>query len=300
MLGIIVAILVLVSTSCGAQAIKPSPTPTPEASSPKATVPTPATFPDAANTGVPPGTYLTPYTESCAFQQAGTVIKDKIISCDHIEILAPNITISSSELHGWIDVGPATAHLTLEDSELDAGKSQTPAIGFQNVTVQRTEIRGGQTSVQCASNCLIEDSLLHDQMSPVGAQHLGGYLSNGGSNVVLRHNTIACTPHDNSAGGGCTGSIQIFGDFAPLRNFRFEDNLVEATPGGYCASFGQNPGKKFGSDPSHIVVLNNVFQRGHSGKCGVYGATTSFFGEGKGNVFKGNTWDNGSPLRPNA
>lgn len=262
--------------------------------------PGPVRFPDESNTGVPASTRLTRYSGGCAFDRPGTIVKGKIITCDRVVILAPNVTIRSSEIHGWIDVSPAAAHLTLEDSNVNAGTSKTPAIGFYDVTIRRSEIRGGQTSVQCASNCLIEDSLLHDQMKPVGPQHLGGYLSNGGSNVVLRHNTVACTPHDNADGGGCSGSMQIYANFAPLVNFRFIDNLVKATPGGYCASFGQNPGVKFGSHPTHIVVVNNVFERGPSGKCGVFGAATSFFVGGRGNVFSSNTWDDGAPLRPNS
>lgn len=295
-------IMVLVSGGCGVRAPVSS-LPGSSASSTRAGVPTsssptPAAFPDEANTGVPAGTPLTKYTGSCAFEKAGVVVQNKIIDCDRVAILAPDITIRSSQINGWIDVEPGNnAHLTLVESEVDAGKSQTPAVGFQNVKVRRSDIRGGQTSVQCASDCDIEDSLLHDQMKPVGPQHLGGYLSNGGSNVVLRHNTVECTPENNAEGGACTGSVQIFGDFGPLINFRFEDNLIKATPGGYCANFGYNPDtKKFGRNPTRIVVINNVFQRGPNGKCGVWGPMTGFNSGGKGNVFAGNTWDDGSPL----
>lgn len=296
-----VVITALASAGCSGVAPHRSQSPPPADVSAASPAPTPSSvrFPDESNTGVPAGTRLTRYSGNCAFDRPGTVIEGKIIVCDRVVILAPNVTIRSSEIQGWIDVSPAAADLTLEDSTVNAGNSETPAIGFYDVTIRRSEIRGGQTSVQCASNCLIEDSLLHDQMRPVGPQHLGGYLSNGGSNVVLRHNTVACTPHDNAAGGGCSGSMQIYANFAPLVNFRFIDNFVKATPGAYCASFGQNPGARFGSHPTHIVVVDNVFERGPTGKCGVFGAATSFFVAGRGNVFRGNTWDDGAPLRPN-
>lgn len=257
-------------------------------------------FPDKSNTGVPAGVELTDYKGPCAFATPGTVVEGQVITCDRVVILADNITIRSSLVRGWIDLGSESARLTLEDSEVDAGDSMTPAVGFYNLTVRRSEVRGGQTSIQCASNCLIEDSLLHDQMDPVGQQHLGGYLSNGGSDVVLRHNTVACSPADNGKGGGCTGSVQIFGDFAPLSNFRFENNLIKATPGGYCASFGYNPGANYGDRPTGIVVVGNVFERGSSGKCGVWGATTSFLEGGKENRFANNKWEDGSPLQPNS
>jgi hypothetical protein len=227
------------------------------------------------------------------------VIENQIITCDRVVILAKDVTIRTSRIKGWIDLSVDSASLTIEDSEVDAGEVRAPAIGFYNVTVRRTEISGGQTSIQCATSCLIEDSLLHNQRKPTGDEHLGGYLSNGGSQVVLRHNTIGCTPEDNGSGGGCTGSMQIFGDFQPLKDFRFEDNLVLSTPGGYCASFGYNPGAKHGDNPTNIVVIGNVFQRGTTGKCGVWGAATSFLEAGAGNVWQDNTWEDGAPLQPN-
>jgi hypothetical protein len=242
---------------------------------------------------------LTQYEGSCTIDEPRKVIEKAIILCDHLVVRGLDITIRSSRIRGWVDVDLSSARLTLEDSEVDAGDSRSPAVGFRNLTVRRSEISGGQTSVQC-SDCLIEDSLLHDQMTPVGDQHLNGYLSSGGSNVILRHNSIACTPENNDVGGGCTGSMQIFGDFEPLRDFRFERNFIRATPGGFCASLGQNDNKRFGKNPTGIVVIDNIFERGRSGKCGVWGATTSFFVGGKGNLFAGNIWDDGAPLQPNS
>jgi hypothetical protein len=90
----------------------------------------------------------------------------------------------------------------------------------------------------------------------------------------------------------------LFGDFAPLRNITYDGNLFVASPGGYCLHAGYNPSKPYGSDPTGIVITNNVFQRGANRKCGVWGAVTSFKPSGIGNVFSNNKWDDGTTVNP--
>jgi hypothetical protein len=77
-----------------------------------------------------------------------------------------------------------------------------------------------------------------------------------------------------------------------------QGNLFHATAGGWCGSFGENPQKPFGSASSAIVVADNVFQRGNTGKCGAFGAATSFAGHRTGNVWSGNHWDDGHLVAP--
>ncbi|WP_296433301.1 MULTISPECIES: hypothetical protein [unclassified Rhizobium] len=252
------------------------------------------TFPGPHNTGVPKGTELTPYDGPCDITQPNTVIDARIVGCPLV-VKAPGVVITRSKT-GRIDVDTPGASLTIEDSLVDGGKWQGPAIGFSNVTVRRSDVRGGQTSVQCTPNCLVEDSWLHGQyLQPGQPQHLGGFLSNGWGDVTLRHNTITCDVED-IGDGGCSGSAQIYGDFSELTRFTFERNLFQETPGGFCTSFGYNPTKPFGSNPTFIVVKDNVWQRGKNGKCAAFGPTTSFAAGGEGNVWTGNTWDDGTAL----
>jgi hypothetical protein len=253
-----------------------------------------STFPGPGNTGVPKGTVLTPYDGPCEITEPNTVIDARSVDCD-LFVKAPGVRITRSTT-GRIDVDAPGASLTIEDSLVDGGRWQGPAIGFSDITVRRVDVRGGQTSIQCTPNCLIEDSWLHGQyLQPGQPQHLGGFLSNGWHDVTLRHNTIVCDVEDDNE-GGCSGSAQIYGDFAVLTRFTFERNLFLATPGGYCTSFGYNPGKPFGANPTFIVVTGNVWTRGPNGKCGSYGPTTSFDPRGEGNVWSGNVWEDGSVL----
>src|ERR1700710_2429307 len=72
-------------------------------------VPTPAhvappgAFPDATNTGVPPGTRLTTYTGPCQLPP-GTTIDAKIINCLHtaVQAMGPGVTITRSQVNGRV------------------------------------------------------------------------------------------------------------------------------------------------------------------------------------------------------
>ncbi len=263
----------------------------------RATEPVPvdlSTFPGPDNTGIPKGTVLTPYEGPCEISEPNTVIDAKIVECPLI-IKAASVRITRSRTM-YVDVDMTGASLTIEDSLVDGGKWIGPAIGFSYVTVRRSEVRGGQSSIQCTPNCLVEDSWLHGQyLQPGQPQHLGGFLSNGWGNVTLRHNTITCDVEDVGE-GGCSGSAQIYADFSVLSRFTFERNFFQATPGGFCTSFGYNPTKPFGANPTFIVVKDNVWQRGKNGKCAAFGPTTSFAAGGEGNVWSGNVWEDGTVL----
>ena len=291
---ILLAILLVLVTDTGENPARTTETATTDRGFPGATN---TGFPSATNTGVPDDSTLEPYGGTCALDTPNTTITDARVTCDRLLILAPGIVIRRSVLPR-VEVDTPGASVLIEDSVVDGGDYAAPAVGYHDITLRRVEVRGGQTSVLCTS-CTIEGSWLHAQMKPQPQQHLGGYLSNGGSSVIVRGNTIECTPEDVPGGGGCTGGAQIFGDFEALADYRFEGNLFVATPGGYCASFGYNPGgKPYGDRPRGIVVADNVFQRGVTGRCGQYGAATSFLQSAPGNVWKDNRWDDGAPLPP--
>ena len=271
----------------------PSRPPTTSSQSPAST-----SFPNAVNTGVPSGVALTDYAGPMTITRAGTIIDSKRIT-GRIVIAAQNVVIKRSRVVGNIDADGGGASVSIEDSEVNGGTSQTPAIGYGHITMRRVDVFGSRVSVLCGSSCDIQDSWLHSQyISPGSNWHVNGYVSNGGSNVVVKHNTIACDVRDNSNGGGCTGPAASFGDFSALSNIVYDNNLFVASPGGYCLAAGYNPGKPYGSNPTGIVVTNNVFQRGPGGKCASFGPVTAFRSAGAGNVWSNNTWDNGGVVPP--
>jgi hypothetical protein len=290
--------LVLVAAAATATAQPTTPVPTNTTMSPTTNQSTPTPFPDASNTGIPATVTLTAYTGPMIITRAGTVIDAKTIR-GTLVVAAQNVTIKRSNLLGNISSDRSGVYVTILDSEIDGGTSSAPAVGYSNITMSRVNVHGSRVSVSCGSNCLIEDSWLHGQFLESGSDwHVNGYITNGGSHVVVRHNTIACEPQNNSNGGGCTGPGASFGDFAPLQDITYDGNLFVAGPGGYCLHAGYNPSKPYGNDPTGIVIKNNVFQRGANHKCGVWGAVTSFKESGSGNVFSNNKWDDGSTVKP--
>jgi hypothetical protein len=226
-----------------------------------------------------------------------TQIDARRVACDLI-IEAPRVRISNSETQR-IEVGPSPASVAVEDSIIDAGGWIGAAVGLHRFTLKRVEVRGGQHSVQCEEDCVVVDSWLHAQALPAAAAwHNNAFISNGGSNMLISGSVLHCEPSLNSAGGGCTADLSLFGDFGPVSNVRVQGNLFHATAGGWCGSFGENPQKPFGSASSAIVVADNVFEHGSTGKCGAFGAATSFAGQHPGNVWSGNHWDDGAPVAP--
>jgi hypothetical protein len=260
----------------------------------------PGAFPDAESTGVMDGVELSPYKGPCTITESRTVIEKQDVRCELV-VKAADVVIRNSRVTGTVKAEGAENSLLIEDSDIDGGKAYLHSVGFENLTVLRSDITGGQTSVNCYSNCLIQDSYLHGQYVPEGEDwHLNAFLSNGGGNIKLIGNTLACDQPTNAAGGGCTANASIFGDFAPNSDYTFRRNLFVASDEmSFCLYGGYDKNKKFGTETQRIVVQGNVFQRGSTGQCGSFGAVTSYDTGASGNTWQDNTWDDGAALTYN-
>ena len=266
----------------------------------------PGEFPGPTNTGVPAGTTLTDYTGPCTISVDNTVIDAQHVRCD-LSIQAANVTITRSHIDGIIALdtdraGSSSWSFTLQDSEVSAGMQQLAAVSDGNSTIIRANIHGGETAVHCgehASTCVVRDSWLHGQLIPADANwHLGGFLSNGGTNVELTHNTIVCDAPANPLGEGCTGDLNLIPVFAAISHVTIEHNLLGANVGSaYCTYGGENSTSPY-PHADHVVYTNNVFERGTNGRCADYGPVTGFDVNGTGNVWTNNTWDDGTPVAP--
>ena len=257
-------------------------------------------WPSSTNTGVPAGTTLTTYPDSgaCHLTTANVSIDAKTINCD-VLIEAPGIKITRSHINGRIintTDSAASASVTISDSVIDGGQQETfPSVSYENITLLRVEVLGGQHSVQCYGLCVITDSYLHGQYLPAtSAGHVNAFISNGGNGFTFTHNTLWCTATPTSSGGGCTADASLFGDFGTISDAHFDKNLFVAdnATAGYCIQAGYNPGKAY-PIPSNVTVTNNIFQRGANGHCGIYGVATAYY-NGNGDVWTGNAYDNGA------
>jgi hypothetical protein len=267
------------------------------------TVPVPPTspggFPDASNTGVPVGTTLTRYTGPCTITSTTTLNNVDATGCLALLIRAPNVVINSSKLPRIDVTDSRIGSVSIADSTILGGNWSDGAVWGYNITVTRSNITGGQHNFHCAGNCTLTDSWLHDQYNPDGqSYHNNAFITNGGSNMLVRHNTLHCTAILNSTDGGCSGDFSLFGDFDPVSNVRLENNLLKANNSSisYCAYAGYQPSKPF-PIPDHITFIGNVFERGPNNKCGVYGPVTSWYPSST-NVWSNNTWSDGTILNP--
>jgi hypothetical protein len=233
---------------------------------------------------------------------ANTVVDAKTVNCETLEIRAANVTIKRTKVNGGVlldtDVsGSRNWSYLLVDSEVDAGIRQLAAVSYGNMTVRRSNVYGGQTSVQCGEHallCNVEDSYLHGQHIPDNTRwHLGGFLSNGGTNVRLRHNTVICDAPINNWDEGCTGDLNLFGDFAVVSDVVVDSNFLGANTANSFCLYGGSALSKVYPRGDHIIVTNNIFQRGKNRKCGAYGPVSSFDIHGVGNVWSNNKWDDG-------
>jgi Domain of unknown function (DUF4082) len=280
------------STTTTTTKTTPAPTPTP--------TPTPApggAFPNAANTGVPDGVALAPYSGPTTIRTPGTVIDGKQVN-GSLVISATGVTINRSLVKGMILVD-LTGSLTITDSTVDGGAEGDATVNHANITMRRVEVIGGRASVACNFNCDIQDSWLHGQYIEPGSDwHGDGFLSNGGSKMVLRHNTLACDSKPTGSGGACSAAVALYGDFEPIQDVIVDNNLFVPSPASYCMYGGYGPGKPYGTDVRNVVISNNVFARGTNRKCAAFGAITSVAPSGSnGNVFSGNSWDDGQAIR---
>jgi len=307
----------------------PTPSPTPSATPKPSTTPTPAPtptpkptatpapggstscalpkYPNASCTGIPAGTVLSSYTGPCQITTANTVIDAKTANCD-LDIRAANVTIKRSKVNGLVILdtdlaGSSGWSFTLADSEVDAGTQQRAAVSTGNMTVLRSNVHGGVTAVQCEEKsvgCLVQDSYLHGQyIKPNSNWHLGGFLSDGGGPITLKHNFVTC---DQQAvygdDGGCTGDINLIPNFGTAHNVTIDSNLLGANPHSAFCTYGGERSDGAYPHGNHIVYTNNVFQRGSNHNCAAYGPVNAFNSSGTGNVWTNNKWDDGTNVPP--
>jgi hypothetical protein len=156
-------------------------------------------------------------------------------------------------------------------------------------------VTGGARSIFCEANCHIEDSWVHSQASdPAGEAHISGIRMS--QNLTLRGNTVICEAVRLPGKGACSAALSGYGDWAPVRNNVIEGNLFLPGTASYCVYGGSTKDKPFSAGTRDIRFIDNVFVRGPTGKCGTYGPVGSFDPSRPGNLFKGNVWEDGTPV----
>ena len=147
-------------------------------------------YPTLATTGVPSGTTLTAYTGPSTITVAGTVIDSKTAGC--LDVQAANVTIKNSRITGpcfWNVETSGSGTLLIQDSEINCVNNTGNGVSGSNFVALRLYIHNCENASEINANSQLIDSYLH--VSEVGAGHADDIQSQGGNNVVIRHNTFA-------------------------------------------------------------------------------------------------------------
>ena len=292
-------------------------------------------WPGPHNTGYPRGlpgdarepVTLSSYTGPTTIKRCGVVIDSQVVS-DDLEIVAGNgthspdtpcVTIKNSLVKGIIHTDKATyGPVVVTDTEVAVpGLNWWENIGAYNVFVWRVNSHGSLGVIKCGNYCAAYDSWVHG-MYLGGSYHYNAFGGNGmeaeKGYFTIEHNWASCgdfVAADPKVGSdaGCSASIGFYGDFAPIRNITINKNFIagatlssnipdtQSRQPGYCLNPGFYPGKPH-PHPSNVKVTNNVFDRGYTGMCGVYGPTNilNTAGKSKGNVWENNKYVDGAVI----
>jgi hypothetical protein len=275
---------------------------------------------------------LTDYAGPTTITKCGVVIDSKIVS-DDLVITAGNgthssdtacVTIKNSLVKGVIHTDRASyGPVVVTDTEVAVPDlSWWENIGRYNVFVWRVNSHGSEGVIKCADYCAAYDSWVHG-MYLGGAYHYNAFGGNGMESengyFDIEHNWASCgdwATRDPNVGSGaaCSANIGFYGDFAPIRNITINKNYLagvrssnnlsaaESRQPGYCLNPGYYPGKPY-PNPSNVKVTNNIFGRGVTGQCGMFGPTNRLNAAGKlnGNVWENNVYEDGAIIiRPEA
>ena len=251
-------------------------------------------FPDVENTGVTPGTELTPVDGVVTLDTPGQVYENKQVT-GSIIIAAPNVTIRNVKL---VSMDPDYAirsfswehdvsGLNLDHVEIDLnGHYDIKGIAFDGYTARHVFFHNGSDCAHMGDHAVVEDSLCvvgpdangdgvpdNSDFCTGNESHFDGFQSDGGNYLVIRHNTIR-NPCDQ------TSAILMSTNTEAIRNVTIQDNLLGG--GGYslyCNAGGQ---------VINEAAAGNRFSRAYFDKGGFW---APIFGCDTADVFAANVWD---------
>jgi hypothetical protein len=242
-------------------------------------------FPDATNTGVSPGVSLAPVNGAVTLDRPGEVYENKFVT-GSISVKAPNVTIRNVKLKvtdegygirafGW--EGDVSG-LKIDHVEIDLnGFTDTKGIAFDGYTATHVWFHNGLDCAHQGNNVTIADSFCDLPKLPRGStSHADGFQSDGGHNLVYRHNTIR-NPNDQ------TSAILMSTNTSPITNVVIDDNLMAG--GGYTVYCGTDEG---GPSRGTTVYTNNIISKAFFSKGGYWGPTIKC---DEVTTNAGNTWD---------
>lgn len=157
-----------------------------------------------------------------------------------------------------------------------------------DVTVQGNDIRGTGNGVTLEKSGAAIDNWIHDLGHLAGDHHSGLSNHGGATRIVYAHNTVLLAGTSTEGGGGVSGAITSYGDFARAQNVTIANNLVSG--GSYTFYGGINNEDQYGSPVEIHIDQNRIV-------CGAWVNGPVFRRPGATNTFTGNFCDaDGAPV----
>lgn len=239
----------------------------------------------------------------------GTVLENFRLS-GSLDVYADNVTIRNCEVISttwWgINLREGYANLTVENCDIHGNGRQQMQYAVKNAGEGWITIRGND--IHTCSNCidtpvgLIEGNYVHDPKY-FAKDHIDMIMSEGGPAkgykppsgdkvMVIRGNTVVNTLDQ-------TGAIALFPDWSAIHDVLIEGNHISG--GGYSIYGGgapPAPDERSGRLTSNVVIRNNTFSRKVWPRGGKWGPVAYFEKGVRGNVWSGNVWTDGKPIKP--
>jgi len=147
--------------------------------------------------------------------------------------------------------GGTIDHVTVTGQGDGCSRAVEPA-GASPVVMNHMNISGCEDGIEMYDNDTLENSYIHD-LAFTSSSHNDGVQQNGGSNDIVRHNTIF-NPHNQ------TSCVNFTTDFGGISDITITGNLLN---GGNYTVYSRSGGN---GDPTGVSVTGN-----HFGRSDVYG-----------------------------
>lgn len=120
--------------------------------------------------------------------------------------------------------------------------------------------------------------------------HRTALSTHGGDNFTVTGNTFICY------NGGCSSSVNMYSDYAPVTNYLFQGNVLSG--GTICLRGGDS--HQYKEQVHDIRVINNRFSTVYNPECGCNQAFGAWDPTKPGNLESGNVWhESGLAIRSN-
>jgi len=199
------------------------------------------------NTGVPPGTRLTPMEGTVVLETPGE-IWEAIELTGTISVTADDVTIRNCRIHStsFFAISNEGSNLLVEHCEIYGDLDSYTGVAGSNMTLRRNDIHGFENPVVASSNAIVEECYIHDLSYAPGAHPDGVEWGGSGSNSIVRRNRIMI--------GGDTGCVNV----TPYGGGEANDNTIEDNlfSGGTYSLYIRGDG---GGTVSGVTVTGNIW-----------------------------------------